>query len=100
MTSPECVTEKMCAERHKNLTQNTAKANEELNKKVDEIRDEVLKIRLLWMGNGKPGAGHKIETMWTHYSEKQKSTQGLIDWAFRAVITVLVSYIAIKIGIK
>jgi len=83
------VTEEMCQERHQNLT-NT----------VNEIKDDVHKILILWNGNGKTGAGYKIETMWQNYTERRKSSQGLIDWAFRAIITILVTFIAIKVGLK
>ena len=50
MDSP--VLERVCKERHDNLVT-----------KVDDIKNEVCKIRLLWTGNGKIGAGFKIDTM-------------------------------------
>jgi hypothetical protein len=83
------VNEEACRERHKNLETT-----------VSEIKDEVMKIRILWSGNGKPGAGFKIQTMWDCFIERRQSTQGLVDWMFRAVITVLVTFIAVKVGLK
>ena len=85
----EPVSEKMCKERVANLTD-----------KVDEIKDEVMKIRILWTGNGKVGVGHKVFTMWEHYKTKTKSTQGLVDWGFRVCITILLTFIAVKVGLK
>lgn len=94
------VTEEMCKERHKNVEEKITTMKDELTEKVDEIKDEVLKIRILWSGNGHPGAGYKIDTMWECYNDTRKSTQGLVDWTFRAIITVLVTYIAIRVGLK
>ena len=83
------VTEEMCRERVENMTA-----------KVDDIKDEVLKIRLLWTGNGKVGVGYKVETMWQHFLNNKKTSQGFIDWAFRVAITILLTFIAAKVGIK
>jgi len=83
MESP--VTERMCQERHAHL-----------EKKVDEIKDEIYKIRLLWTGNGKIGAGFKIDTMWENHLKKQKSTQGWIDWGFRILILAMLSYLGLR----
>jgi hypothetical protein len=83
------VIEEMCQERHKNLT-----------KEVNNIQDNVMKILLLWNGNGKPGVGYKVDTMWEYYCNNKRSTQGIIDWAFRAVITILITYIAVRMGLQ
>ena len=83
MDSP--VTERMCQERHQNL-----------GTKVDEIKDEVLKIRILWTGNGKIGAGHQVRTLWDVHVQKKKSTQGWIDWAFRLAIVLMLGWLGLK----
>ena len=85
MESP--VSERMCKERHDNL-----------GKKVDDIKTEVLKIRLLWIGNGKVGAGFKIDTMWSDHLKKQKSTQGWMDWGFRLIIITMLGFIMAHLG--
>ena len=83
MDSP--VTERMCQERHSNL-----------GTKIDETKDEVIKIGILWNGNGKIGAGQKIDTMWRVYLQKQKSTQGWVDWAFRLIIVLVLGWLGLK----
>lgn len=85
MSDSDPVSEKLCRERAGNLT-----------KIVEEVKDEVLKIRLLWTGNGRVGAGHKVETMWEAYTQKKKSTQGWIDWAFRLLILLALGWLGLK----
>ena len=85
----DCMTEKMCEEKHTNLA-----------KQVDRIGDDVNKILILWNGNGDTGAGYKVNTMWSKHKITQKSNQGLMDWFFRAVLMILVTYIAIRLGLK
>ena len=87
MDSP--VTERMCQERHKTL-----------EKKVDEIKLEVTKIRILWTGNGKVGAGQKVDTMWELFTDRRARGRDTITIVFRAIILILISFIAVKIGLK
>ena len=94
------VTERMCQERHKNLEKIVESETGGLKDVVAEIKDEVMKIRLLWTGNGKIGAGHKIDTMWNEFMIKKKSSQGLVDWAFRAVLMIFLTYISVKLGLQ
>ena len=86
MDSP--VTEKMCQERHKSLSE-----------KVDKLTEEIIKIRILWNGNGKVGAGYKVENMWEAHQKNQKTTQGWIDWAFRLAIVTMLGLIINKVGL-
>jgi len=79
------VSEKLCEERVGNLT-----------RIVEEVKDEVLKIRILWTGNGKIGAGHQVRTLWDVHVQEKKSTQGWIDWAFRLAIVLMLGWLRLK----
>jgi len=83
------VTERMCKERYNHLAQN-----------IEDLKVEVIKLRLLWQGNGKVGAGHKVNTMWDAFEVRRQSSQGMLDWIFRAVVMILITYIAVKLGLK
>ena len=87
MDSP--VTERMCLERHNNLEAQVK------DLKV-EVKDELLKIRILLSGNGKLGLVAKVDTMWNDYQAKRKSTQGWLDWGFRILILALLSWLGLK----
>ena len=87
MDSP--VTEKMCKERHLNLEE-----------KVDSIKEEVMKIRILWTGNGRVGAGYKINTMWEVYNDDKKRNRDLWTSSIRTIMIILLTFIAVKVGLK
>jgi len=67
-----------------------------LQKSVDQMNTHIL----AWETNGKIGYKDKINRMWEEHQTKKTSSQGLVDWAFRAIITILVGYVALKIGLK
>ena len=62
---------------------------ESLEKKVDDLR-------VILLGNGKIGLVAKVQMLW----EGKKTRMGLLDWAFRTVIFILIGYIAMKVGLK
>jgi len=80
------ISEKTCQER-----------NQRLENKFDEMKNEIKdasnKFLLIWVGNGKVGVKHKIDTMWVSYLNKKKTSQGIMDWAFRLVVITLLGII-------
>jgi len=62
---------------------------ESLEKKVDDLR-------VILLGNGKIGLVAKVQMLW----EGKKTRMGLLDWAFRTAIFILIGYIAMKVGLK
>jgi len=87
MDSP--VTEKMCKERHENF-----------ETKLGDVKTNVTKLYQFWVGNGKLGANHKIETLWQSHITEKKTTQGLVDWAFRLIIVTVLGIILHNTGLK
>ena len=67
---------------------------------INEIKEDVKKILKMFHGNGELGFTAKVHTLWENYNEKRKTNSGLMDWAFRGVITIIMGYIAVKIGLK
>jgi len=83
------VTERMCLERHKNT-------EEKLLKFEEGVQDELMKIRILLSGNGDLGLVAKVNTMWEDYQAKKRTSQGWIDWGFRILILLLLSWLGMK----
>lgn len=51
---------------------------------------------VLLKGNGRLGFFAKVQIMW----EGKKTRMGLLDWCFRVTIMIVVSFIAVKVGMK
>ena len=82
------VTERMCKERHDNLAE-----------KVDDIKDSVNKILLLWNGNGEVGAGEKINMLWNERGEKKQAGIDIWTGVIRAIIIALLMMILHRLGV-
>lgn len=63
---------------------------------LETLETKVDKLCVLINGNGKIGLGAKVHLLW----ESRKSKNGLVDWAFRVLIMTVISFIAVKVGIK
>lgn len=68
-----------------------------LHEKLDE---DVEALKKTVNGNGKTGVAAKVDTLWKWYEAQNKTRAGLLDWAFRAIITIGITYIAVKVGLK
>ena len=51
-------------------------------------------------GNGTPGTVEKARVAYEYALSNQQSKNGFYDWLFRSVIFLLLSYIAVRIGLK
>ena len=77
---------------------------EERRRHSDIVLDSLVKktehIELLLMGNGKVGVAEMARRAfeWMQVSKATKS--GLIDWAFRIGISILLGFIAVRVGVK
>ncbi len=83
------VTERMCKERHTHLEGVVKELKE-------EMKEDMIKIKLLLSGNGKMGLAAKVETMWQDHQARRKTSQGWIDWTFRILILMLLSWLGLK----
>ena len=51
-------------------------------------------------GNGKMGINTKATLAYEGMVNCKRRKNGLIDWTFRAVLTIIISFIAVKVGLK
>ena len=89
MVDSNFITEKSCQERHAGIL-----------KEIIDIKKDISSFLKLWNGNGEPGIGFKVRTMWEYHQQMRKSTQGFVDWLFRAVVMILLTFISIKLGLQ
>jgi len=67
---------------------------------LKEIKDKLNHIEKLLMGNGKVGVAEMARRAFEYCQWHKTTKNGLLDWVFRSVIVIIVSFIAIKVGLK
>lgn len=67
---------------------------------VEEIKEDVKGILKIMNGNGGLGICAKVELHDSFIRGEKRKRGGLLDFAFRAIIFVLVSFIAVKVGMR
>ena len=65
----------------------------ELNYKIDNLK-------ALLMGNGKIGISEMARRAFKYMEHLQTTKNGRLDWVFRIVVMTLITFIAVKIGLK
>lgn len=65
-----------------------------------EIKLKLAHIEKLLMGNGVVGVAEMARRAFEHCQAMKASKNGLLDWAFRLVIAVLIGFIAVKLELK
>jgi len=71
-----------------------------MEKALEEMRKEVHEVKKLLMGNGKVGVAEMARRSFEWMAKCKASKNGLLDWAFRIGISIIVTYIAISVGVK
>ena len=70
---------------------------------MEELKDIKVKldhIEKLLMGNGVIGVAEMARRAFEHCQYLEQSKNGLLDWGFRAVIMITLSFIAVRVGMK
>ena len=67
---------------------------------LKEIKDKLAHIEKLLMGNGVIGVAEMARRAFEHYQDFKRSKNGILDWSFRVVITIILGFIAMKVGLK
>ena len=81
-----------------------------LKSDIDSLKDKVETLRAenkeawekVWKilsGNGKPGLWSRVDNNEQWINEQKKRANSIWEFAFRAIITALIMYIAYKVGI-
>ena len=73
---------------------------EERRKNDASIYKELKEIKVLLMGNGKIGIAEMARRAFEYYQRQSKTKNGLIDWTFRIVISMILTFIAVKVGFR
>ena len=74
--------------------------NEERRRDYPDIIERLKHIETLLMGNGRVGIAEMSRRSFEYYQQHRASKNGLIDWGFRIAISIILGYIALKVGLK
>jgi hypothetical protein len=69
-------------------------------KTFNSLDTKLASIEKLLRGNGTVGVAEMARRAFEHCQYLKSSKNGLLDWAFRVVILTLISFIAVKLGLK
>ena len=72
----------------------------ELKTRFDRLEENSINIKKLLLGNGKMGVAEMARRSFEYVQHQDKTKNGRLDWAFRAIIVVLIGYISVKVGLK
>ena len=67
---------------------------------IHNMSADLKEIKKLLLGNGVVGVAEMARRSYEYMLHCKSTKNGLLDWAFRAVITLMIGYIALKAGIK
>ena len=71
-----------------------------MSEELVEIKEKLGSIEKLLKGNGKIGIAEMARRAFEHCEALKSSKNGLLDWGFRAALTILIGYIAFKVGLR
>lgn len=67
---------------------------------LEEINNKLEHIEKLLMGNGKIGVAEMARRSFEYIQSSSSAKSGILDWAFRMVIMIVLGYIAMVVGLK
>ncbi len=67
---------------------------------IEEMSNNIKELKKIMLGNGVIGIAEMARRSFEYMQHCKNTKNGLLDWTFRAVITVMIGYIAIKIGLR
>ena len=67
---------------------------------MDKILKELADIKKLLMGNGEVGVAEMARRSFEWMQHQSKTKNGLLDWGFRVVISIILLFIAVKVGLR
>lgn len=81
--------QQLCEEKHKGI-----------DARLDTHDTKFANHDLILHGNGKDGIIAKVNRMYEWYQHTTKTHAGWADWAFRICLSLVLTYIAVKVGLK
>ena len=70
------------------------------NAELDEIKCDVKEIKGLLLGNGTVGVAEMARRSFEHMLSMKASKNGMMDWSFRIFITIIITFVAVRVGLK
>jgi hypothetical protein len=67
---------------------------------LQEIKLKLQHIEKLLMGNGIVGVAEMARRAFEYCQAHKQSKNGLLDWSFRIMITIILGFIAVQVGLK
>jgi len=67
---------------------------------LEGLKSDIEEIKKLLLGNGKVGVAEMSRRAFEGYQKSKNTRQGYVDWIFRGLITVVLVYIASKVGLS
>lgn len=67
---------------------------------ISTMAKDIHEIKKMMLGNGVVGVAEMARRSFEYMLFCKNTKNGLWDWTFRAVITVMIGYIAIKMGLR
>lgn len=67
---------------------------------IERVEKELKEIKKLLMGNGKIGVSEMARRAFEYTQWHKASKNGLLDWTFRILISFILGFIAVKVGIR
>lgn len=65
-----------------------------------ELKTELDDIKKLLMGNGKIGIAEMARRSFEYIQHMDKTKNGRLDWTFRIILGLLLTFVAVKVGLK
>jgi len=67
---------------------------------VRETDENVKEIKKILIGNGKIGVAEMARRSFEFMKFHDKTKNGRLDWTFRIIVGMVLSFIALKVGLK
>ena len=67
---------------------------------LNEIKCDIKEVKALLMGNGSIGVAEMARRSFEHMNQLKASKNGLMDWTFRIGISILLTFVALRVGLK
>ena len=67
---------------------------------MEDAKEERIFLKKILMGNGIVGVAEMARRAFEYMQLLKSTRNGRLDWAFRIVISLILTYIAVKVGLK
>ena len=67
---------------------------------LNEIKQDVKEIKCILLGNGSVGVAEMARRAFEHMITAKASKNGLMDWTFRILISILLGFVALRVGLR